>query len=55
MRICMFAYTFCEFDNRVIRYAEILAKKGDQVDVIALRRKGVSFSEVIRGVLIYRM
>lgn len=35
-KICMVAYTFYESDNRVRRYAEALAKRGDQVDVLAL-------------------
>jgi glycosyltransferase involved in cell wall biosynthesis len=35
MRVCMVAYTFYETDNRVMRYAETLAKRGDEVDVIA--------------------
>jgi len=33
----MVAYTFYDSDNRVMRYAETLAKRGDEVDVIALR------------------
>jgi glycosyltransferase involved in cell wall biosynthesis len=32
----MVAYTFYESDNRVIRYAEALAQRGDSVDVLAL-------------------
>jgi glycosyltransferase involved in cell wall biosynthesis len=35
-KICMLAYSPYEYDNRVRRYAETLAKRGDQVDVIAL-------------------
>jgi glycosyltransferase involved in cell wall biosynthesis len=31
----MVAYTYYETDNRVMRYAETLAKRGDEVDVIA--------------------
>lgn len=31
----MVAYTFYETDNRVMRYAETLARRGDEVDVIA--------------------
>lgn len=34
----MLAYTFYEGDNRVMRYAEALAERGDQVEVIALRQ-----------------
>ncbi len=34
----MVAYSFYENDNRVMRYAEALAARGDHVDVLALRR-----------------
>jgi glycosyltransferase involved in cell wall biosynthesis/peptidoglycan/xylan/chitin deacetylase (PgdA/CDA1 family) len=55
-KICMLAYTAYEYDNRVRRYAETLAKRGDQVDVIALSgsqfRKPV---ETLRGVTVYRI
>lgn len=55
MRACMLAYTFYEQDNRVRRYAEALAKRGDQVDVIALRRPMSSATEVIQGVNVFRI
>ena len=51
----MVAYTFYEADNRVRRYAEALAKRGDEVDVIALRREGQQRSEVIRDVRVHRI
>jgi glycosyltransferase involved in cell wall biosynthesis/peptidoglycan/xylan/chitin deacetylase (PgdA/CDA1 family) len=35
-KICMLAYSPYEYDNRVRRYAETLAKRGDQVDVVSL-------------------
>lgn len=35
-RICMLVHNSYETDNRVRRYAEALAKRGDHVDVIAL-------------------
>lgn len=38
MRVCMLAYSFYEDDNRVMRYAEALAQRGDEVDVIGLRK-----------------
>lgn len=38
LRICHVAYSFYESDNRVIRYAEATAVRGDHVDVITLRR-----------------
>lgn len=53
--VCMMAYTFYEEDNRVRRYAEALAKRGDRVDVIALQRGGLPSREVIRGVNVYRI
>lgn len=55
MKACMVAYTFYEGDNRVRRYAETLAKRGDQVDVIALRQKGQSATDVINGVRLFRI
>ena len=53
--ICMLAYTFYETDNRVIRYAESLAKRGDRVDVISLCQGGQPFYEKINGVHVYRI
>ena len=55
MNICMLAYTFYEIDGRVVRYAETLAKRGDHVDVIALRHKGQLLHENIRGVNLFRI
>lgn len=55
LRICMPAYSFYETDNRVIRYAETLAKRGDEVDVIALRQAGQSDYQVINGVRVFRI
>lgn len=53
--VCMVAYTFYETDNRVRRYAEALAKRGDKVDAIALSRDGRKPFEVIRGVNVHRI
>jgi glycosyltransferase involved in cell wall biosynthesis len=53
MNVCMLAYTLYESDNRVMRYAETLVKKGDHVDVIALRQNNGSGYEAIRGVNVY--
>jgi glycosyltransferase involved in cell wall biosynthesis len=55
MKACMVAYTFYEADNRVRRYAETLAKRGDRVDVVALRQEGQAASEVINGVRVFRI
>lgn len=54
-RVCMPAYTFYEMDNRVRRYAEALAKRGDLVDVIALRWGDLPAHEIINGVHVYRI
>jgi glycosyltransferase involved in cell wall biosynthesis len=54
-RVCMVAYTFYELDNRVMRYAETLAKRGDRVDVFALRREGTPVEESLHGVRVTRL
>jgi glycosyltransferase involved in cell wall biosynthesis len=51
----MVAYTFYETDNRVRRYAETLAKRGDEVDAIVLRQEGQAAFEVMKGVRVYRI
>jgi len=55
MRICMPAYTFYENDNRVKRYAESLATRGDHVDVLALRKPQQQRYECVNGVHLYRI
>jgi len=54
-RICHLAYTFYESDSRVIRYAECLAERGDEVEVVALRRWGQSSKGWRNGVRISRI
>ena len=46
----MVAYTFYERDNRVMRYAETLAKRGDQVDVLSLSLRGLHDPGMRNGV-----
>ena len=46
----MVAYTFYERDNRVMRYAETLAKRGNQVDVISLHMSGLHDPGIRNGV-----
>jgi len=55
MKACMVSYSFYENDNRVMRYAETLAERGDRVDVIALRKEGQAAFEVMNGVNVYRV
>jgi glycosyltransferase involved in cell wall biosynthesis len=55
LRVCAVAYTFYESDNRVRRYAETLAKRGDDVEAIVLRRPGQPEFELLEGVRVYRI
>ena len=55
MKIAMVAYTYYEQDNRVRRYAEALAKRGDSVDAIVLKAQGQSDIGELNGVRIYRI
>jgi glycosyltransferase involved in cell wall biosynthesis len=55
-RVCMVTHSFYESDNRVTRYAEALAARGDHVDVLSLRRSpDLPKEEVIQGVNVYRI
>lgn len=53
--ICMLAYAFYESDNRIMRYADALAQRGDIVDVIALRGGNLPKYEKIKNVNVYRI
>ena len=55
-RICMVTHSFYESDNRIIRYAEALASRGDTVHVIALRgHSGLPVDELTNGVHLHRI
>jgi len=55
-RVVMISYSFYENDNRVVRYAETLAQRGDTVEVAALRRgPEVPKQEIINGVQVFRV
>jgi glycosyltransferase involved in cell wall biosynthesis len=55
-RICMVTHSFYESDNRIIRYAEALAERGDQVEVVALRRSPqLPRRELVNGVIVHRI
>ncbi len=57
LRVCMLAYTFYEFDNRVMRYADTLAQEGHSVDVIALKppqQTSIPSASLIRVIRIQR-
>jgi glycosyltransferase involved in cell wall biosynthesis/peptidoglycan/xylan/chitin deacetylase (PgdA/CDA1 family) len=50
-RVCMIVFSDYEKDNRVMRYAEELAQRGDTVEVMALHGDGMARGEnVINGV-----
>lgn len=52
----MLAYAFYESDTRVLQYATALAKRGDSVDVIALRHDDdLPSFETLNGVNVYRI
>jgi glycosyltransferase involved in cell wall biosynthesis len=55
MKACMVSYSFYEEDNRVRRYAEALVKRGDSVDVVALRKQGQPYEDNLNGVRIFRI
>jgi glycosyltransferase involved in cell wall biosynthesis len=55
-KVCMLVHNTYETDNRVRRYAETLAKRGDQVEVIALTGGNAPLvSEEINGVTVFRV
>jgi glycosyltransferase involved in cell wall biosynthesis len=55
MKVCMVAYSFYEGDNRVRRYAETLARRGDRVDVVSLRQNGQPARGIVNGVRVFRI
>jgi len=55
LRVCHLAYSFYENDNRIVRYAETLAARGDQVDVVTLRRPDQTSRGTLNGVRIHRI
>lgn len=55
-KICMIGYTPYEGDNRVRRYAETLAERGDHVDMIGLSREpSQPAAEDFHGVTVHRI
>jgi glycosyltransferase involved in cell wall biosynthesis len=51
----MVAYTHYESDNRVRRYAEALAKRGDDVDVLVLKQPDRPDKDELKSVRIFRL
>src|SRR2546430_16983098 len=55
-RICMVSHSFYLGDNRIRRYAETLAERGDEVDVLALGSKtDKKREEIVSGVRMVRI
>ena len=55
-RVAMVSHSVYTSDNRVRRYAESLAARGDRVDVFALRQdRDASKQETIQGVRVFRI
>ena len=55
-KICMLVHSNYDTDNRVRRYAETLAKRGDHVDVIAVSTgENQPAVETMSGVTVYRI
>src|SRR5437660_2031442 len=55
MHVCMVTYSFYETDSRVMRYAEALSQRGDDVEVFALGKPDAPRTEVICGVKVRRL
>ena len=52
----MVTHSIYESDNRVMRYAEALVSRGDQVDVLALRSgPDLAQHESMKGVNVFRI
>jgi glycosyltransferase involved in cell wall biosynthesis len=53
-RVCMVAYSFFENDNRVRRYAQSLARRGDHVEIVSLRKENApSGSYDVDGITVF--
>jgi glycosyltransferase involved in cell wall biosynthesis len=55
MNVCVLAWAFYDYDPRIRREAEVLADRGDSVDVLCLRWKGDSRNNTVNGVNVYRI
>ncbi|MFA4925696.1 MAG: glycosyltransferase [Candidatus Aminicenantales bacterium] len=55
LHVGMPAYSFYELDNRIIRYARTLAKRGNEVEIFALRQEDQNPYEVLDEVKIHRL
>jgi len=51
----MISHSVYESDGRVMRYAETLAQRGDEVDMVALAGPDSAGAETLRGVNVFRL
>jgi glycosyltransferase involved in cell wall biosynthesis len=55
-RVCMLTHSVYESDNRVMRYAEALAERGDEVEVLCVKRGHEQpDTEIIKRVRVHRV
>jgi glycosyltransferase involved in cell wall biosynthesis len=55
MRVCLIAYKFYESSPALLQFATALATRGDDVDVVSLRREDQPEFEQRNGVNVYRL
>ncbi len=56
LNVCMLTYSFYKTDARVRRYAEILARRGDHVEILSLKDENDKTNyEILNDVHIYRL
>jgi glycosyltransferase involved in cell wall biosynthesis len=55
LRVCHLAYTFYQNDPRTMQYARASVERGDEVDVIGLKREDCPAEEIIDGVKVLRI
>lgn len=53
MRACLIAHRFYDTNSHMMMFANALARRGDEVDVISLGRKGQPKPELVDGVKVY--
>ena len=55
MRVCLIANRFYDDNAHMMQFANALARRGDEVDVICVRREGLATHSVIGGVHVHRI
>jgi glycosyltransferase involved in cell wall biosynthesis len=55
VRVCLVANRFYDDNAHMMQFANALARRGDEVDVICVRRDGLESHAVLRGVNVFRI